>query len=47
MPRYMLMFVGSDERWESQRPEQMRDAYAAIGKWWEELSMQGVIKGGE
>ena len=47
MPQYMLMFVGDDDRWERQEKEQTKEAYAAIGKWWEDLSKQGVIKSGE
>ena len=47
MPQYMLMFVGDDDRWERQDKEETKQAYAAIGKWWEELSKSGVVKGGE
>lgn len=47
MPQYMLMFLGTDEEWETRSKEERQKAYAAIGAWWEELSKQGVIKSGE
>jgi hypothetical protein len=47
MPRYVLMFVGDDERWARQGKDETQRAYAEIGKWWEDLSRKGVIKGGE
>jgi hypothetical protein len=43
----MLMFVGSDERWEQQTKDEMSAKYAEIGRWWEDLTTRGVIKGGE
>jgi hypothetical protein len=46
MPQYMLMFL-DDETWEKQSKEETARIYAAIGKWWDELSKKGVIKGGE
>jgi hypothetical protein len=47
MPQYVLLFVGSDEQLESMPKERADEAYAAVGKWWEELATKGVIKGGE
>ena len=47
MPHYVLLFVGSDEQMESMPKDRADAAYAAIGKWWEELATKGVIKGGE
>ncbi len=47
MPRYMLMFVGDDERWARQDKAETKAKYAEIGTWWEQLSAKGVIKGGE
>lgn len=47
MPQYVLMFVGDDERWEKQGQEATANAYREIGKWWEDLSKKGFIKGGE
>src|SRR3954469_7414856 len=48
MPQYMLMFVGDDDEFAAQPPEQRRSAYADIGRWWGELEKKGVIKtGGE
>ena len=47
MPQYMLMFVGNDDEWAAQPKDQLKGAYAEIGKWWEDLSKQGVIKGGQ
>jgi hypothetical protein len=47
MARYMLMFVNSEEEWESQPPDEMKASYARIGKWWRELVASGVVKGGE
>jgi hypothetical protein len=46
MPRYMLMFVGDEERWEQHKDEN-KQVYADIGRWWEDLSQKGVLKGGE
>ena len=48
MPQYMLMFVGNDDEWAAQPKDQLKDAYAEIGKWWDDLEKKGVItKGGE
>ena len=46
MPQYMLMFVGDDDEWVTQPKDQLKNAYAAIGKWWDELEKDGVIKSG-
>ena len=47
MPKYMLLFV-DDETWrERSSKEELERGYAAVGTWWEALSRQGVIKGGE
>lgn len=47
MPRYVLMFVGDDEWFETKSKAEIKQGYAAIGQWWEELSTKGVLKGGE
>ncbi len=47
MAKYMLMFIGSDERWESMPAAEREKAYQAIGVWWNDLSSKGIIKGGE
>ena len=47
MPQYMLMFVGDETRRESQSSADAMQGNSAVGKWWEELSKKGVIKGGE
>ncbi len=47
MPQYVLLFVG-DETWRAQSTkEEIERGYAEVGKWWDELSHKGVIKGGE
>jgi hypothetical protein len=46
MPQYMLMFVGDDDEFSAQPADDRKSAYAAIGKWWDELEKKGVIKGG-
>ena len=46
MPQYMLMFVGDDDEFTAQPDDQRKSAYAAIGKWWEDLEKKGVIKSG-
>lgn len=46
MPQYMLMFVGNDDEWAAQPKEQLKSAYTAIGKWWDDLEKKGVITGG-
>jgi len=45
--QYVLMFVGSDEWRENSSKEEIQRGYAAVGKWWDELSKKGVLKGGE
>ena len=47
MPHYMLMFVGSDEQLDSMPKDRLDNAYAEIGRWWEDLSKKGIIKEGE
>ncbi len=47
MPKYMFLFVGSDEAWQSRSKEQRERAYAEVGKWWEDGVKKGIIKGGE
>jgi len=47
MAKYVLMFVGSDEWRETRSKEEIQRGYAAVGKWWDELSKKGVLKGGE
>ena len=47
MPKYMLMFVGSDDWYDKQSKEELDKAYQPIMKWWDDLSKTGVIKGGE
>jgi len=47
MTQYVLMFVGSDEWRETSTKEELERGYAAVGKWWDELSSKGVLKGGE
>jgi hypothetical protein len=46
MPRYVLMFL-EDDTWEKQSKEEMERAYAAIGKWVDDLTKKGLMKGGE
>ena len=47
MSQYVLMFVGSDAWRETSSKEEIERGYAAVGKWWDELSKSGVLKGGE
>ena len=47
MAQYVLMFVGSEEWLQTSSKEEIQRGYAAVGKWWEELSKKGVLKGGE
>jgi hypothetical protein len=47
MTQYVLLFVGSDEWREKSTKEEIARGYAAVGKWWDELSAKGVLKGGE
>jgi len=45
--KYMLMFV-NDEAWERKTsPEEVKQGYEAIMKWWDEHSAAGRIVGGE
>lgn len=45
--KYMLMFVGTEDDWEQFDPEQRKQAYEQIGKWWGENAAAGRIVGGE
>ena len=47
MPRYMLMFVSQDDWRETRSSEDLKNAYAPIMSWWDDLVKTGVIKGGE
>ncbi len=47
MPKYMLLFLGSDEARQGATAEQREHTYAEIGKWWEEHARKGIITGGE
>ncbi len=47
MPKYMLMFVGSDDWYDTQSKEDLAKAYRPIMSWWDDLLKTGVIKGGE
>ncbi len=47
MPKYMLMFVGTDEWYDGQTKEDLAKAYRPIMTWWDDLLKTGVIKGGE
>ena len=47
MPRYMLTFISHDEWWEKQTEESLKQAYAPIMSWWDELVRTGVVKSGE
>ena len=47
MPHYLLMFLGTDEQLEEMPKDKLDTAYAEIGRWWEELTKKGVLKGGE
>jgi len=46
MAQYVLLFI-EQEGWKDQPTEAKGAGYAAIGKWWEDLSKKGIIKGGE
>ena len=46
MPQYMLMFVGNDDERAAQPADQLKSAYAEIGRWWDDLEKKGVIKSG-
>jgi hypothetical protein len=45
--KYMIMFVGSDERWSKLSEEDRKAAYERIGQWWGKHSAAGTIVGGE
>jgi len=47
MPKYMLMFVGSDDWYGNQSKEDLEKAYRPIMSWWDDLLKTGVIKGGQ
>ncbi len=47
MAKYMLMFIDTDERWNSLGEAERKKAYERIGVWWEEHSKQGIIKAGD
>jgi hypothetical protein len=47
MPKYVLLFLGTDAQRDNTAKEQMDRVYAEIGSWWGDLSAKGVIKGGE
>ena len=47
MPKYMLLFVGNEERWESQSKAELEAMYKRIGGWWQEHSAAGRLIGGE
>src|ERR1700687_6287039 len=46
IPQHMLMFVGDDDEWVAQPKDQLKTAYAEIGRWWDDLEKKGVIKSG-
>ena len=46
MPQYVLMLL-EDESWEERTDDDRKKAYAAIGKWVDELRNKGIMKGGE
>ncbi|HLQ61073.1 MAG TPA: YciI family protein [Candidatus Acidoferrales bacterium] len=45
--KYMLLFIGSDERWEGMPEKERQEHYRRIGEWWGEHSQAGRIVGGE
>ena len=45
MPQYVLLFL-EEEGWKDQPKDAKAAGYAAIGKWWEDLSQKGILKGG-
>ena len=47
MPKYMLMFIGSDEWYDAQSKEDLAKAYKPIMSWWDDLTKTGVVKGGQ
>jgi len=46
MPQYVLMLL-EDESWEERSDDDRKKAYAAIGKWVDDLRSKGIMKGGE
>lgn len=47
MSHYVLLFVG-DETWRERTSKaEIERGYAEVGRWWEDLSKKGIIKGGE
>ena len=46
MAQYVLMLL-EDDRWEKQSKDEMKQAYAAIGTWVDDLRNKGIMKGGE
>ena len=46
MPQYVLMLL-EDESWEQRTDDDRKKAYAAIGKWVDDLRNKGIMKGGE
>ena len=47
--KYVLMFAGSleaQEQWEKQSPEELKDAYERVNKWFEDYGRGGKIVGG-
>ncbi len=47
MPKYVLMFVGNDDWYNTQTKEELEKAYQPIMSWWDDLMKTGVLKGGE
>jgi hypothetical protein len=47
MPKYVLMFVGNDDWYDTQTKEELEKAYQPIMSWWDDLMKTGVLKGGE
>ena len=45
MAQYVLLLL-EQQGWKDQPKEVKAPAYAAIGKWWEDLSQKGILKGG-
>jgi len=46
MPQYVLMLL-EDESWEERSDDDRKKAYAAIGKWVDDLQNKRIMKGGE
>src|SRR5207247_10476046 len=47
MPKYVFLFIDDERLGESHSSTATMDTYQAIGKWWEENSKNGYLKGGE